>query len=73
MFALDQSRKNSVRSDRAAVDSFAPDGAVKAPRSMGLITPLTGGACARHDLRKSDGPARGRPGGPRLAHQQRSR
>jgi hypothetical protein len=43
--------------DRAAVDSFAPDGAVKAPRSMGLITPLTGGACARHDLRKPDGPA----------------
>ena len=43
--------------DRAAVDSFAPAGAVKAPRSMGLITPLTGGACARHDLRKPAGPA----------------
>src|ERR1700681_2130265 len=46
-------------------------GAVEA--SMRLITPITGGACVRYDLRKPDGLARGRPGGPRLAHLQRPR
>ena len=40
---------------------------------MRLITPLTGGACARHDVRKTDGPNHGRPGGPGLAQTTGSR